>query len=212
MFWPRNSIHVQLDFIFVDLADCLERLTANDKSRNSHGFYPSILRHSGIWGLVDEPVLKKYIKNNSKNTPVRFHIGISFAISYLGILFVKFMFWVRTYSQAKNFVMNQINPISPWQQVCQLLCSLRCRRWGPPRATRLSIRYHHSWAPQIWGSITQFRSQKDQINERTYILFGRSKNAVLIRKMLCLTLLNGTNVRLYWNIESDMNECILNQV
>jgi hypothetical protein len=37
----------------------LERLTANFQSRDSPGFDPSILRHSGIRGEADEAVLNK---------------------------------------------------------------------------------------------------------------------------------------------------------
>ncbi len=42
-----------------DLAEWSERLTANSISRNSLGFDPSILRHSGIWG---EARLNKILK------------------------------------------------------------------------------------------------------------------------------------------------------
>jgi hypothetical protein len=35
----------------------LERLTAYAIDRNSPGFDPSILQHSGIWGAADEAVL-----------------------------------------------------------------------------------------------------------------------------------------------------------
>ncbi len=31
--------------------------TENTRGRNSPGFYPRILRHSGIWGAADEAVL-----------------------------------------------------------------------------------------------------------------------------------------------------------
>ncbi len=41
------------------------------RSRNSPGFDPSILRHSGIWGAADEAVLKQYKeKNKSKKIPL----------------------------------------------------------------------------------------------------------------------------------------------
>ncbi len=33
------------------------------RSRNSHGFDPNILRHSGIWGAADEAVYRKKYKN-----------------------------------------------------------------------------------------------------------------------------------------------------
>ncbi len=44
-----------------DLAKWLERLTDNAivATRNSLGFDPSILRHSGIWGAADEAVFNK---------------------------------------------------------------------------------------------------------------------------------------------------------
>ncbi len=51
-----------------DLAEWIERLAVNDKSRNSPGFDLSILRHSGIWGPTDEAVLnnvQKKLKNPS---------------------------------------------------------------------------------------------------------------------------------------------------
>ncbi len=43
------------------------------RSRNSPGFDPSILRHSGIWGAADEAVLKSVQRRtkNKKNRPVR---------------------------------------------------------------------------------------------------------------------------------------------
>jgi hypothetical protein len=43
------------------------------RSRNSPGFDPSILRHSGIWGAADETVLNTVHrrKKNPKNPPVR---------------------------------------------------------------------------------------------------------------------------------------------
>jgi hypothetical protein len=43
-----------------DLAEWLESLTqCQRQSRNSPGFYHSILRHSEIWGAADEAVLNK---------------------------------------------------------------------------------------------------------------------------------------------------------
>ncbi len=40
-----------------DLAKWLERLTAKAETTTVPGFDPSILRHSEIWGAVDEAVL-----------------------------------------------------------------------------------------------------------------------------------------------------------
>ncbi len=40
------------------------------RSRNCPGFYPSILRHSGIWGAADEAVLNiVHKKKNPENPP-----------------------------------------------------------------------------------------------------------------------------------------------
>ncbi len=44
------------NFKMVRAADC------QCQSRNSHGFDPCILRHSGIWGAADEAVLNKVHK------------------------------------------------------------------------------------------------------------------------------------------------------
>jgi hypothetical protein len=57
----------------VDLAEWLERLTANAVVATVLGFDPSVLRHSGIWGAADEAVLtivhkkKKIQKSHFKN-------------------------------------------------------------------------------------------------------------------------------------------------
>ncbi len=51
------------DFLGWALAEWVERLTANVKSRNSPGFDPSTLRQSEIWGAADEAVLNKVHKN-----------------------------------------------------------------------------------------------------------------------------------------------------
>jgi hypothetical protein len=40
------------------------------RSRNSPGFDPSILRHSGIWGAADETVLNTVQKKIEKNPPL----------------------------------------------------------------------------------------------------------------------------------------------
>jgi hypothetical protein len=50
------------------IAESLERLAVNAKvARNSLGFETSILRHSGIWGAADEPMLNNIHK--SKKVP-----------------------------------------------------------------------------------------------------------------------------------------------
>ncbi len=53
----------ELDEGVWDLAEWLKRLTANAKVAIVD---PSILRHSGIWGAADEPVLNKGHKKIQK--------------------------------------------------------------------------------------------------------------------------------------------------
>jgi hypothetical protein len=56
--WMRSSLVVRA-------SDCQCR------SRNSPGFYPSILRHRGIWGAADEAVLKTvHRKKSLKKSPL----------------------------------------------------------------------------------------------------------------------------------------------
>ncbi len=50
--------------VVLDLAEWLERLTANAEVATVLGSGPSILRHSGIWGAADEAVL-----NNLNTVP-----------------------------------------------------------------------------------------------------------------------------------------------
>ncbi len=54
------------------------------KSRNSPGFYPSILRHSRIWGAADKAVLNKvHTETNLKNHPCLYIIVITIIMSLL---------------------------------------------------------------------------------------------------------------------------------
>jgi hypothetical protein len=61
---------------FYSVAEWLERLAVKCQclSRNSpHGFDPSILRHSGIWGAADKAVLNNvHKKKNPKRSPLRY--------------------------------------------------------------------------------------------------------------------------------------------
>ncbi len=61
--WMRSSRMWKLrSCLVVRASDCNSR-----NSRNSPGFYPSILRQSRIWGAADEALLNKVHKKIQKN-------------------------------------------------------------------------------------------------------------------------------------------------
>ncbi len=60
--WVRSS---RVEWDLAELDGSSRTVSASDsqcRSRNSPGFDPSILRHSGIWGAADETVLKIVLK------------------------------------------------------------------------------------------------------------------------------------------------------
>ncbi len=59
-------------FMQLDLAEWLERLTANVEVASVLG-YPSIFRHSGIWGAADEAGLNKVRIKKSEKSPCFFY-------------------------------------------------------------------------------------------------------------------------------------------
>ncbi len=61
-----------------DLAEWFERLTANAGIATVHGFDPSILRHSGIWGAATDAVLQKVLYNEKpRKSPLIFRNNCS---------------------------------------------------------------------------------------------------------------------------------------
>ncbi len=62
---PYTFVH--LCFITQWMRFSLVVRASNCRSRNSPGFDPSILRHSGIWGAADEAVLNTLHRKNIKN-------------------------------------------------------------------------------------------------------------------------------------------------
>ncbi len=72
-------------------------------SRNSPGFDPSILRHSGIWGAADDAVLNTVHREKNKKSPcLRFfadyfwsYIYIIFKVSSIKYLVLMDGIWIR---------------------------------------------------------------------------------------------------------------------
>ncbi len=91
--WTTELYISWTDKIWWDLAERLERLHVNAKSRTSPGFDPSVLRHSEIWGAADEAVLNKYDKLRNRQ-PMNFLTGHIY--SYL--IFSRFACTLRTES------------------------------------------------------------------------------------------------------------------
>ncbi len=63
--------------------------------RNSPGFYPSILRHSGIWGAADESVLNNVSKKKEKNVTKYLYSVSVIQILYFIFSFLCFFFRVH---------------------------------------------------------------------------------------------------------------------
>ncbi len=62
--------------------------------RNSPGFYPSILRHSGIWGAADEAVLNSVSKKKKMSRKYLYSVSV-IQILYFIFSFLCFFFRVR---------------------------------------------------------------------------------------------------------------------
>ncbi len=62
--WMKSSLLWMRSSLVVRASDCQWR------SHNSPGFYPSILRHSGIWGVADEELLNTVHRKKSKTIPL----------------------------------------------------------------------------------------------------------------------------------------------
>ncbi len=69
-----------------DLAEWLRASACQCQSRNSSGFDPNILRHSGIWGAVDEALLKTVHLKNPKNPPVWTHACMQYVYKSQNLL------------------------------------------------------------------------------------------------------------------------------
>ncbi len=69
-------------------------IRASGPIRNSPGFYPSILRHSGIWGAADEAVLNSVSKNKKMYRKYLYSVSV-IQILYFIFSFLCFFFRVH---------------------------------------------------------------------------------------------------------------------
>ncbi len=72
----------------IDLAEWLERRDCQYQSRNSPGFDPSVLSHSGIWRAADEAVLKKVL-NKKKEKPTYLVLTSCNLLLHMDVLYDK---------------------------------------------------------------------------------------------------------------------------
>ncbi len=97
---------LQTKCTYLDLAEWLWASDCQCRSRNSPGLDPSILRHSGIWGVADEAVMKKAHKK-SKKSP-------SFFLQYI------FRYIKHIYTSLIKYTV-----IYTWQNFHKLLISIQ---------------------------------------------------------------------------------------
>ncbi len=100
-------------------------IRASGPIRNSPGFYPSILRHSRIWGAADEAVLNNVSKKKKCNENISilfqcYKLYISYFLFYASFsgFIVYFILCAamkldtnKSYSSCKNLVNSRLRPL-----------------------------------------------------------------------------------------------------
>ncbi len=83
---PRWVIIVCIPIQWMRFSRVVRLSDSQCQSRNCHGFDPSILRHSGIWGAADEALLKKIPKKIKINFPC---LTVVFSFVFLPGLWIR---------------------------------------------------------------------------------------------------------------------------